>query len=79
MLARTTERAGDAREFARTIDGVDVIVSAGGDSTVNEVVDDLCARPYDAAMPSVAFLPRGTANWWPRNWICPGAPTCWPG
>lgn len=57
-----TAKPGDAREAARIADGIDVIVAAGGDGTVNEVVDGLSARPADQSRPSVAFLPLGTAN-----------------
>jgi diacylglycerol kinase (ATP) len=59
---RITRAAGDAREHARTADGVDVIVAAGGDGTMSEVVDGLMAKPADEPLPSVAFLALGTAN-----------------
>lgn len=57
-----TAKRGDAREAARRVDGVDIIVAAGGDGTVNEVVDGLAARASGQPMPAVAFLPLGTAN-----------------
>lgn len=57
-----TAKRGDAREAARLAEGVDVIVAAGGDGTVNEIVDGLAARPAGQPIPAVAFLPLGTAN-----------------
>jgi len=57
-----TAQRGDARDAARLVNGVDVIVAAGGDGTVNEIVDGLAARETDDAVPAIAFLPLGTAN-----------------
>ena len=52
-----TEAPGDATAKAREADGHDVIAVAGGDGTVNEVVNGL-----DGEGPPVAFIPLGTAN-----------------
>ena len=54
----TTQR-GDAETFARAIDAnsVDVVAVAGGDGTINEVVNGL----GDSRMP-LAIIPLGTAN-----------------
>lgn len=57
-----TAQRGDARDAARLANGVDVIVAAGGDGTVNEIVDGLAAREPGDAAPAIAFLPLGTAN-----------------
>lgn len=57
-----TTRAGHAREVALTCQHIDVIVAAGGDGTVNEVVDGLCAPENKSPSPVVAFFPMGTAN-----------------
>jgi YegS/Rv2252/BmrU family lipid kinase len=56
---RLTETSGDARGFAAQAreQGYDRIVAAGGDGTLNEVINGL----LPAAVP-VAFLPLGTTN-----------------
>lgn len=56
---RFTERAGDARALAgaATPDAWDVVVSVGGDGTLNEVLNGL----PDPTLP-IAQLPLGTAN-----------------
>jgi len=59
---RITKKRSDAREHARLAEGFDVIVAAGGDGTVNEVVDGLMVKPADEPLPKVAFLALGTAN-----------------
>ncbi len=57
---RTTQR-GDAEEFARAASSADydIIVAAGGDGTVNEVVNGMIGRPD---RPRLAVIPLGTAN-----------------
>ena len=57
-----TEAAGDARRLAETCDArrYAVIAVAGGDGTINEVVNGL-ARRSDGA-PALALVPLGTAN-----------------
>jgi diacylglycerol kinase (ATP) len=57
-----TRQAGDAHEAARDARQTDLIIAAGGDGTVNEVVEGLCARPEGVTSPSIGFLPLGTAN-----------------
>lgn len=61
-----TSARGHAEEFGRTIDGAqaDMIVAAGGDGTINEVVNGMVAGGAahgPAALP-LALLPMGTAN-----------------
>ncbi|MGE5475477.1 MAG: diacylglycerol/lipid kinase family protein [Bacteroidales bacterium] len=58
---RLTTKRGDAEEFAREITraDADVIVAAGGDGTVNEVVNGMVDQPD---RPRLAVLPLGTAN-----------------
>jgi diacylglycerol kinase (ATP) len=57
-----TAAPGDARRLAETCDAqrYAVIAVAGGDGTVNEVVNGLARR--DAAGPALAIVPLGTAN-----------------
>ena len=57
-----TEAAGDARRLAQACDAAryGVIAVAGGDGTINEVVNGLAARA--ASAPPLAIVPLGTAN-----------------
>lgn len=57
-----TTQPGDAEAFARTLSraACDVLVVAGGDGTVNEVVNGLVAAP--GPVPPLAVVPLGTAN-----------------
>jgi YegS/Rv2252/BmrU family lipid kinase len=66
-----TERSGDAERFAATIDRsrFDVVVAAGGDGTINEVVNGLTARA-----PPLAIMPLGTANVFAREIAAPTMP-----
>lgn len=62
---RVTWEPGDAaRQVAEALDdAVDVLVAAGGDGTLNEVVSALAAQSGNAdALPALALLPLGTAN-----------------
>src|SRR3990170_6214143 len=55
-----TQAAGDARRLAETCDARNygVIAVAGGDGTINEVVNGLAGRGADA--PAVGIVPLGT-------------------
>ncbi|WP_296319308.1 diacylglycerol kinase family protein [Reyranella sp.] len=57
-----TAASGDARRLAETCDAgrYGVIAVAGGDGTINEVVNGLAARA--ATAPPLALVPLGTAN-----------------
>jgi diacylglycerol kinase (ATP) len=57
-----TQAAGDARRQAETCDATryGVVAVAGGDGTINEVVNGLAARA--ATAPPLALVPLGTAN-----------------
>lgn len=61
VAERQTTQRGDAEQFAREASAAefDVVVAAGGDGTVNEVVNGLVARPD---RPRLAVIPLGTAN-----------------
>lgn len=63
VRARVTFEAGDAAAFAREAAerGADVVVAAGGDGTVNEVVNGLYAFEGEE-MPRLGIVPLGTAN-----------------
>lgn len=60
---RVTYEAGDAARFAveAAQDGVDVVVAAGGDGTINEVVSGLMTVG-ESCETAVAVVPFGTAN-----------------
>ena len=59
-----TEAAGDACRLAQSCDAsrYSVIAVAGGDGTINEVVNGLTHRPADRVSPALAIVPLGTAN-----------------
>jgi YegS/Rv2252/BmrU family lipid kinase len=56
---RETTRPGDAERYAReeTTSGTDLLIAAGGDGTVNEVLNGLAGHPLP-----LAILPIGTTN-----------------
>ncbi len=59
---RPTTGPGDAESFAASISAEDcaALVVAGGDGTVNEVVNGMAAAP--GPLPPLAIIPLGTAN-----------------
>jgi diacylglycerol kinase (ATP) len=63
---RITEKAGDATAIAREAlaSGVELIVAAGGDGTLNEVVNGLAA---DFGRARLGLLPFGTGNDFARS------------
>lgn len=63
MDVRPTTGPGDAALFAREADAAahDLVVAAGGDGTINEVINGLVAAGAPAT-PPLAVLPLGTAN-----------------
>ena len=67
MDVRPTTAAGDAALYAQGADPAahDLVVAAGGDGTINEVVNGLISPKFGkggAAAPPLAVLPLGTAN-----------------
>src|SRR5437867_4237701 len=58
---RVTREKGDARRFALEADEVDLLIAAGGDGTLNEVVHGLMDLAIDAR-PALGVVPLGTAN-----------------
>jgi diacylglycerol kinase (ATP) len=61
-----TEKAGDAERFARegSESGMELIVSAGGDGTLNEVVNGIASS---GCRPALGLVPLGTGNDFARN------------
>lgn len=61
---RETAAAGDAEALARAADpgAADVVVAAGGDGTVNEVINGLAGSGGPGGALPLAVLPLGTAN-----------------
>ncbi|MDA0562935.1 diacylglycerol kinase family lipid kinase [Streptomonospora sp. S1-112] len=59
-----TEYRDHARELAQQAagEGYELVISLGGDGTVNEVVNGLLTTPADLPRPSFAALPGGSAN-----------------
>ncbi|MCA1553155.1 MAG: diacylglycerol kinase family lipid kinase, partial [Chloroflexi bacterium] len=64
VCVRETQARGDATVLARdaVADGADVVFAAGGDGTINEVVNGL-AHSHVA----LGVLPTGTANVWAQE------------
>ena len=61
---RLSERPGHARELARSAaaDGFTTVIAAGGDGTINEVVNGLASAPAGGGGPRLGVLPLGTGN-----------------
>src|SRR4029077_17592697 len=58
---RVTWEKGDARRFAAEAGEADLLIAAGGDGTLNEVVHGLMDLS-EAARPALGVVPLGTAN-----------------
>jgi lipid kinase YegS len=58
---RVTWEKGDARRFASETGPVDLLITAGGDGTLNEVVHGLMSLSEDVR-PTLGIVPLGTAN-----------------
>ena len=57
---RPTKKRGDASEFAKEACGIyDVIVVAGGDGTLNEVINGIAENEN---RPKIGYIPTGTCN-----------------
>lgn len=61
---RSTERRGDAEEFARSLDSsrYDVLAVAGGDGTINEALNGLAKHSDGPDVVEFGIIPLGTAN-----------------
>ncbi len=66
---KATTAPGDAQRFAATAvtDGFDVIVAAGGDGTVNEVLNGMGEVPGSFERVRLGVLPLGTVNVFARE------------
>jgi lipid kinase YegS len=61
IKVRVTRKKGDARRFAAETREADLLIAAGGDGTLNEVVHGLMDLSK-AARPALGVVPLGTAN-----------------
>ena len=66
---KPTQAPGDARRLATEAvrDGFDTLVAAGGDGTVNEVLNGIADAPDGFARARLAVLPLGTVNVFARE------------
>jgi YegS/Rv2252/BmrU family lipid kinase len=64
VALKPTQAPGDGRRLAAAAvcDGFDTIVAAGGDGTVNEVLNGIADAPDGFARARLAVLPLGTVN-----------------
>lgn len=74
-VAETTHR-GHATELARQActDGVGLVVSVGGDGTINEIANGLLDSESGRETPDVAIIPGGSTNVLARNLGIPESP-----
>ena len=69
VALKPTQVAGDGRRLAAEAvhDGFDTLVAAGGDGTVNEVLNGIADVPEGFARARLAVLPLGTVNVFARE------------
>ena len=61
-VTRPTQKAGDATVYTQQNAAMfDLVVTVGGDGTLNEVIAGLCALPEDER-PPIGYIPAGTTN-----------------
>ena len=70
---RVTWEKGDARRFVSEAGEVDLVVAAGGDGTLNEVLHGLMGLS-EATRPILGIVPLGTANDFATGCGIPGDP-----
>src|SRR5581483_3158115 len=61
IKVQVTKKAGDARRFAAKAEEADLLIAAGGDGTMNEVVHGLM-NLSKSSRPALGIIPLGTAN-----------------
>lgn len=68
LTVAITEHRGHGIEIAAHArrDGADVVITLGGDGTVNEAINGLLADGIDGNVPLLATIPAGLANVFPR-------------
>lgn len=73
---QATRQAGEASELARAAAraGVPLVIAAGGDGTIAEVVNGLLDGPVEAKPPALGIVPLGTANVLAQELAIPRAP-----
>lgn len=59
---KRTEYPGHALKLAREAEGYDIIVSAGGDGTANEVLNGILEAGHNGSQPAMAIIPVGRGN-----------------
>ncbi|WP_017581909.1 diacylglycerol/lipid kinase family protein [Nocardiopsis valliformis] len=76
VTAVETAYRNHARELARgaAAEGYELVLSLGGDGTVNEVVNGLLSTPEGLTRPGYAVIPGGSANVFIRSLGVPGDP-----
>jgi YegS/Rv2252/BmrU family lipid kinase len=74
---KLTQAAGDARRLAAeaVMEGFDTIVAAGGDGTVNEVLNGIADAPQGLENARLAVMPLGTVNVFARELGLPFSPS----
>jgi len=60
-----TEHPGHARQIARSSEGYEILVAAGGDGTIGEIISAIMQHPEPR--PKLAIVPAGTGNDIARN------------
>jgi YegS/Rv2252/BmrU family lipid kinase len=68
-VLKQTTRAGDAKRLATeaVAEGFEIIIAAGGDGTVNEVLNGIADAPDGLERARLAVLPLGTVNVFARE------------
>ena len=77
---KATTSAGDARRLASQAvrEGFEIVAAAGGDGTLNEVLNGLCDTPDGLERVRLAVLPLGTVNVFARELALPaGLKAAW--
>ena len=78
---KLTSAAGDARRLAASavMDGFDTVIAAGGDGTLNEVLNGIGDTPDGFTQTRLGVLPLGTINVFARELGIPTQPeAAWP-